>query len=257
MKNFNNLSKTVITALIAALALTSCGGGEAETAKNTETYPDVKSLTESSENAETDPAATPETDAPETETSDTSAPEGETKAETEPSADDNGLPAQGDVPCVFDGALDLSGDILVSEFLLQENGGQWILGDDNTQMNDAITEDMLKEYKYFAFTYTCDDCDEDSEIALMCKFVHDDGTKSEVLCEDWFGWGPEGMTYHASSFAPMNVYGESGVFYVPTEAFLSFDAFKSGDIIDQIGLAGVEYSGTYVNLNITGAYLTK
>lgn len=71
-------------------------------------------------------------------------------------------------------------------------------------MNDAITEDMLKEYKYFAFTYTCDDCDEDSEIALMCKFVHDDGTKSEVLCENWFGWGPEGMTYHASSFAPMN-----------------------------------------------------
>lgn len=257
MKNFNNLSKTVITALIAALALTSCDGGEAETAKNTETYPDVKSLTESSENAETDPAATPETDAPESETSDTSAPEGETKAETEPSADDNGLPAQGDVPCIFDGALDLSGDILVSEFLLQENGGQWILGDDNTQMNDAITEDMLKEYKYFAFTYTCDDCDEDSEIALMCKFVHDDGTKSEVLCEDWFGWGPEGMTYHASSFASMNVYGESGVFYVPTEAFLSFDAFKSGDIIDQIGLAGVEYSGTYVNLKITGAYLTK
>ena len=83
MKNFNNLSKTVITALIAALALTSCGGGEAETAKDTETYPDVKSLTESSENAETDPAATPETDAPETETSDTSAPEGETKAETD------------------------------------------------------------------------------------------------------------------------------------------------------------------------------
>ena len=153
--------------------------------------------------------------------------------------------------------MDLSGDILVSEFLLQENGGQWILGDDNTQMNDAITEDMLKEYKYFAFTYTCDDCDEDSEIALMCKFVHDDGTKSEVLCENWFGWGPEGMTYHASSFAPMNVYGESGVFYVPTEAFLSFDAFKAGDIIDQIGLAGVEYSGTYVNLKITGAYLTK
>ena len=233
MKNFNNLSKAVITALIAALALTSCGGGEAETAKNTETYPDVKSMTESSENAETVPAATPETDAPESETPETSAPEGETKAETEPSADDNGLPAQGDVPCIFDGALDLSGDILVSEFLLQENGGQWILGDDNTQMNDAITEDMLKEYKYFAFTYT------------------------EVLCENWFGWGPEGMTYHASSFAPMNVYGESGVFYVPTEAFLSFDAFKSGDIIDQIGLAGVEYSGTYVNLNITGAYLTK
>lgn len=95
MKNFNNLSKTVITALIAALALTSCGGGEAETAKNTETYPEGTSNTESSENAETEPAATPETEAHESETSDTSAPEGETKAETEPSADDNGLPAQG------------------------------------------------------------------------------------------------------------------------------------------------------------------
>ena len=257
MKNINNLSKAVIIALIAALAMTSCGVGEAETTKNPETAPEVTNNTESSENAETEPAATPETEAPETEAPETEAPEGETKAETEPAADDNGLPAQGDVPCVFDGALDLSGDILVSEFLLQENGGQWILGDDNTQMNDAITEDMLKEYKYFAFTYTCDDCDEDSEIALMCKFVHDDGTKSEVLCEDWFGWGPEGMTYHASSLASMNVYGESGVFYVPTETLLSFEAFKAGDIIDQIGLAGVEYSGTYVNLNITGAYLTK
>ena len=50
MKNFNNLSKAVITALIAALVLTSCGGGEAETAKNTETYPEGTSNTESSEN---------------------------------------------------------------------------------------------------------------------------------------------------------------------------------------------------------------
>ena len=93
MKNFNNLSKTVITALIAALALTSCGGGEAETAKNTETYPEGTSNTESSENAETEPATTPETEAPETEAPETTAPEGETKAETEPAADDNGLPA--------------------------------------------------------------------------------------------------------------------------------------------------------------------
>ena len=247
MKNFNDLSKLVTVALISALALTSCGGGGNETTKSTETVPEVMSNTESAE------TAAPETEAPET-----SAPEGETKAETESSAtDDDGLPVQGEVPCVFDGALDLSGDILVSEFLLQENGGQWILGDDNTQMTDAITEDMLKEYKYFAFTYTCDDCDEDSEIALMCKFTHDDGTKSEVLCEDWFGWGPEGTTYHASSFASMNVYGENGVFYVPTETFLSSEAFMAGDIIDQIGLAGVEYSGTYVNLSITGAYLTK
>ena len=41
-------------------------------------------------------------------------------------------------------------------------------------MNDAITEDMLKEYKYFAFTYICDDCDEDSDIALTWKLCADD-----------------------------------------------------------------------------------
>ena len=60
MKKHNNLSKAVITALIAVFAMTSCGGGEAETAKNTETYPEGTSNTESSENAETEPAATPE-----------------------------------------------------------------------------------------------------------------------------------------------------------------------------------------------------
>lgn len=238
-----------LTRILAMLILTSmlfaCGqndAGEKDTTADTSN--------------ETVSADTPDTDAPDTE-----AAEPETEPEETPApvveVVTPDLPAQGEVPCDFDNAIDLSGDILVADFLLQENGGQWVLGDDSTPMADVLTEELLNEYKYFAFTYTCEDCDADSEIALMCKFVHADGTKTEFLCEDWYAWGPADMTYHASSFETMHVYGEEGVFYVPTEAILAHEAFQSGDIINQIGLAGVEYTGTYINLSITGAYLTK
>ncbi len=239
----------ILAMLLMASVFASCSK---EDAKND--APDTSVETK----AETD---APETDEPETTAPETASPETEApETETDPPAVEPvtaELPKQGDVPCDMENTLDLSDDILVADFLLQENGGQWVLGDDNTQMTNMLTEDLLKEYKYFAFTYTCDDCDVDSQIALMCKFVHEDGTKSEILCEDWFGWGPADMTYHASSFAVMNVYGESGVFYVPTESLLAHEAFRDGDVIDQIGLAGVEYTGTYVNLSVTGAYLTK
>ncbi len=179
--------------------------------------------------------------------------EEETEEETEPEFE---LPVQTDVPCNFDEALDLSDDILVSDFMLEDGNGQWILGDDNTQMTNVITEDLLNEYSYFAFTYTTDYCDEFSTIALMFKFLHTDETKTEFLCNSWFAWGPADMTYQASSFATMNVYGD-GVFYVPTEAFLTHESFAAGDVINQMGLCAVEESGTFVYLTITGAYLTK
>lgn len=179
--------------------------------------------------------------------------ETETETETETEA---ALPMQSDVPCNFDDALDLSADILVSEFMLEQGKGQWILGDDNTAMTNVITEDLLREYKYLAIKYTTDYCDEYSTIALMFKFVHADETKSEILCQDWFQWGPADMTYMASSFAVMNVYAD-GVFYVPTEQFLNHEGFVEGDIINQVGLCAVEESGTFVYLTVTGAYLTK
>lgn len=190
---------------------------------------------------------------------DNSAKETETDASSETEEDSETeftLPVQTDVPCNFDEALDLSSDILVSEFMLEDSKGQWVLGDDTTPMTSVITEELLNEYSYFAFTYTTDYCDEFSTIALVCKFVHTDETKTEILCDDWFQWGPEGMTYQASSFAVMNVYGD-GVFYVPTSAFLEHEGFYEGDVIDQIGLCAVEETGTFVYLTVTGAYLTK
>ena len=164
--------------------------------------------------------------------------------------------AQPDLPFSFDGALSLDDDIYVTDFTLNEGDGQWILGDDNSQMGDPLTEDLLKEYSYFVFTYEASGVDEDSEIALMFKYHHDDDTKTEFLCENWVQWGPEGATFTASSFASMSAY-EEGAFWVPTSLFLENENYRSGDIIDQMGLAAVEWSGTYVDLSITGAYLAK
>ncbi len=207
---------------------------------------------------------TPETNAPETQAATTPAEtepetEPETEAETEPEVEPvkAELPKQGEVPCNFDDSYDLSDDILHAEFSLADSAGQWVLGDDGTQMSNELTGNLLTEYKYLAFTYDCDVCDEDSTIALMWKFVHEDGTKSEILCDDWQEFGPEGMTTNAADYSSMNVYGEQGVFYVTTESLLAHEAYVEGDVINQIGLAAVEYSGTYVELNITGAYLTK
>ncbi len=181
----------------------------------------------------------------------------ETEKETEEETETElVLPVQTDVPCNFDDVLDLSDDILVTEYMLEDGKGVWILGDDTTAMSNIITEDLLNEYEYFAIKYETDYCDECSTIALMFKLTHEDGTKTEFLCNEWFAWGPAGMTYQASSFAVMNVYADS-VFYVPTEQFLTNENFLAGDIIDQIGLCAVEESGTYVYLTITGAYLTK
>lgn len=166
------------------------------------------------------------------------------------------LPVQENVPCNFDESLDLSDEILVSDFVLNDCSGQWILGDDATQMTNALTAELLGEYKYFAITYVTDYCESQNEIALMFKYVHTDGTKTEYLCHEWQEFGPVGRTFEASSFAKSPIYGE-GVFYVPTELFLTNEHYTEGDIVDQIGFAAVEDTATIVYLEITGAYLTK
>ncbi len=195
-----------------------------------------------------------ETDTKEPETTDTKEPETTDTKEPETTTP---LPTQGEVPCDFDNALDLSADISVEDFMLLDGGGQWVLGNDDAQMTTPITTDLLKEYKYIAIKYECDYSEETFSIAPMFKFVHEDGTKTEVLCSMWFQFGPADATYQASSITTMGVYCPTGVFYVSTELLMNHEAFIEGDVINQFGIASVEETGTVPYFVITGAYLTK
>ncbi len=209
------------------------------------------------ENKDTDGADTPAaTDTQETDT--TNAPETDEPETEAPETEEDILgPVQGEVPCNFDDAIDLSSDISTADFMLADGGGQWVLGDDAVQMANYITKDMLEEYKYIAFKYLCDYSEETYQIAPMLKFVHEDGTKTEFLCNEWFNYGPAGNTYMASSLPAMGVYCPEGVFYIETSVLLAHEAFTETDIIDQIGIASVEGTMSVPYLEITGAYLTK
>lgn len=226
----------LILAFIMMMTLISCGNGETEDT-SADTSADTANDTAADTKTET------ETDT-------------ETVEDTIPVETDPPLPVQDEVPCNFDDVLDLSEEILYPDFVLNDSSGQWILGDDGTQMTNYLTADLLKEYEYFAITYVTDFCLDTNEIALMFKYVHEDGTKTEYLCHEWQAFGPAGMTFEASSFHKMPVYGD-GVFYVPTELFLTNENYVEGDIINQIGIAAVEETETIIYLEITGAYLTK
>ena len=206
-------------------------------------------------NADTENAGTdaPETNAPETEAPETDAPETD-EIIVEPEIE---LPTQGEVPCDFDNVFDLTGEILIADCMLTSGAAEWVIGGDTTPISTPITEDMLKEYKYFAFKYECEYCEPTNEIGLVFKFVHEDGTKTEFLCANWFQYGPAGMTYMSSEFYKDNVYGPTGVIYVPTELFLNHEAYVSGDVIDQVGISAIEDTNTTVFITVTGAYLTK
>ncbi|MBR4895445.1 MAG: hypothetical protein IKZ41_03380 [Clostridia bacterium] len=242
------MKKTLLLSLLLVfLLIVSCGKAdtpaEGQTADNTGTAADAADAAPDAS------AGTPDANAPE------AAPEAVPAGE--PAAEAAAEPAgQGELPFTTDGAHDLSGDILYWDFELNDGDGKWFLGDDGTQMSDPLTEDLLREYRYFVVTYECGNCDADSQIALMFKYHHDDDTKTEYLCNAWQQWGPAGMTFQASEFATDTVY-EEGAFYVPTSLFLENENYRAGDIIDQMGFAAVEWSGTYVSLTITGAYLAK
>lgn len=241
-------TKLTLFALVALLTALMLSCGKKEPAAPTEG--NTPAVTASDADA-------PTADEPEAAPAEEAAPEPEAAPEAAPAVEE--APAasvQPDLPFTKDGAYDLSNDIFVTDFSLEEGNGQWILGDDNAQMSDPLTESLLKEYKYFVITYEASGTDDDSAVALMFKYHHDDDTKTEYLCENWMQWGPAGATFAASSFAAMPVY-EEGAFYVPTSQFLENENYRSGDIIDQMGLAAVEWSGTYVDLSITGAFLAK
>ena len=234
------MKKTLLLILVFAMLVTvfsACGSDEG---KDTDTEAKTEAKTDAKDTvpAETDPA----TESDEDTIADTLAEEP--------------LPVQGELPFKLEGALDLSSDILYTDFVINDGSGQWILGDDGTAMTTPLTAELLNEYKYFAISYKTDYCEEANEIALMLKYVHADGLKTEYLCHEWQAFGPVDMTFEASSFAKMPVYGE-GVFYVPTETFLTNANYVEGDIINQIGLSSVEDTNTVVSLQITGAYLVK